>query len=66
VGEAFLSTLTVLNKYQASNKEVVAAYTKFYSLLLQSGFSSWEDYLLDQVRLKLRQLTKTVHAARHR
>ncbi|GAX82202.1 hypothetical protein CEUSTIGMA_g9630.t1 [Chlamydomonas eustigma] len=51
VGEAFLSTLSVLNKYQASNKEVVSAYTKFYSLLLQSGFNSWEEYLLDQILL---------------
>lgn len=34
---------------QAANKEVLAAYGRFYSLLLQSGADSWEEYLMDQV-----------------
>lgn len=50
VGEAFLAALTITQKFQASNKEVLAAYAKFYSLLLTSGYDSWQDYLLDQAR----------------
>ncbi len=34
---------------QASNKEVLSAYSRFYSLLLTSGYDSWQDYVLDQV-----------------
>ncbi len=36
---------------QASNKELVGAYTRLYQLLLASGYSSWEDYVLDQLLL---------------
>lgn len=34
---------------QASNKEVLAAYARFYTLLLAAGCDSWHDYVLDQV-----------------
>lgn len=48
VGEAFLASLAITSKYQAPNKDVLAAYGKFFSLLLQAGSESWEEYLLDQ------------------
>ena len=35
---------------QASNKEVLGAYAKFYNLLLTAGYDTWQDYVLDQVR----------------
>lgn len=34
---------------QASNKDVLAAYSKFYGTLLAAGYDSWQDYLLDQL-----------------
>ncbi|KXZ56697.1 hypothetical protein GPECTOR_1g628 [Gonium pectorale] len=51
VGEAFLSALAVTQKYQASSKEILAAYSRFYSLLLTAGYDSWQDYVLDQILL---------------
>jgi len=51
VAEAFLSTLAACGKYQASNKDIMTAYSKFYGLLLQAGYESWPDYLLDQALL---------------
>lgn len=51
VGEAFLAAVAAANKYQATNKEIVAAYGKFYSVLLAAGYESWQDYVLDQVLL---------------
>jgi hypothetical protein len=36
---------------QASNKDIVAAYTKFYGLLLLSGYGCWREYVLDQLLL---------------
>ena len=51
VGEAFLASLAITSKYQAANKEVLAAYSKFYNLMLQAGFNSWEEYLMDQILL---------------
>ncbi|KAF5830680.1 hypothetical protein DUNSADRAFT_14195 [Dunaliella salina] len=36
-------------KYQATNKDIIAAYSKFYGLLLQAGYDSWTDYVLDQL-----------------
>lgn len=50
VGEAFLTALAATGKYQATNKDVLAAYGKLYNLLLQAGHNSWEEYLIDQVR----------------
>lgn len=29
----------------------MGAYTKFYQLLLTSGYDSWQDYVLDQLLL---------------
>ncbi|KAG1659329.1 hypothetical protein FOA52_010377 [Chlamydomonas sp. UWO 241] len=49
VGEAFLSTLIITGKYQASNKDVLAAYAKLYNLLQQAGMDSWEEYLMEQI-----------------
>jgi hypothetical protein len=43
--------LTSPNTNQASNKDIIGAYTKFYSLLLLSGYECWRDYVLDQVLL---------------
>eukprot|EP00879_Flechtneria_rotunda_P022214 GHRR01023438.1.p1 GENE.GHRR01023438.1~~GHRR01023438.1.p1 ORF type:complete len:493 (+),score=139.30 GHRR01023438.1:778-2256(+) len=51
VGEALLALLAVTAKYQASNKDIVAAYGKFYQLLLLSGYDDWQDYVLDQILL---------------
>mmetsp|Transcript_4838 Transcript_4838/g.10389 ORF Transcript_4838/g.10389 Transcript_4838/m.10389 type:complete len:497 (+) Transcript_4838:49-1539(+) len=51
VGEAFLAAMAITNKYQAANKDVLAAFGKFYNLLLTAGYDSWEDYLLDQILL---------------
>jgi hypothetical protein len=34
---------------QASNKDVIAAFSKFWGLLLSAGYDSWQEYLLDQV-----------------
>ncbi|GIL72705.1 hypothetical protein Vretimale_4412 [Volvox reticuliferus] len=51
VGEAYLQALAVTQKYQASNKEILSAYARFYNLLLASGHDSWQDYILDQVLL---------------
>ncbi|KAG2499306.1 hypothetical protein HYH03_002884 [Edaphochlamys debaryana] len=51
VGEAFLGALAATQKYQAAGKEVLAAYGRFYSLLLTAGYDSWQDYLLDQILL---------------
>lgn len=34
---------------QASNKDIVAAYTRLYQLLVTAGYESWQDYVLDQV-----------------
>lgn len=48
VGEAFVSALVLTGKYQAKNKEVLAAYAKLYNLLQQAGSDSWEEYLMDQ------------------
>ena len=31
-------------------QDVLAAYGKFYALLLQAGYGSWDEYLMDQVR----------------
>lgn len=28
---------------------MLSAYSRFYSLLLTSGYDSWQDYVLDQV-----------------
>jgi hypothetical protein len=36
---------------QASNKDIIAAYAKFYQLLILSGYDCWSDYLLDQILL---------------
>lgn len=49
VGEAFLNTLNYTIKYQALNRDILAAYGKFYNLLLTSGYESWQDYVLDQI-----------------
>jgi hypothetical protein len=38
---------------QASNKDVIAAFTKFWGLLLSAGYDSWQEYLLDQVGTEL-------------
>jgi predicted AAA+ superfamily ATPase len=51
VGEAFLAALAITTKYQATNKDVLAAFGKFYSLLLQAGYGDFETYLLDQLLL---------------
>ncbi|MEW5310001.1 MAG: hypothetical protein WDW38_001837 [Sanguina aurantia] len=51
VGEAWIAALATTNKFQGSNKEVFAAYSKFYGLLLSAGYDSWEDYLLEQLLL---------------
>lgn len=51
VGEALLALMAQSQKYQASNKDIIASYTKFYSLLMMSGYDDWRDYLLDQVLL---------------
>ncbi|GLC51367.1 hypothetical protein PLESTB_000494700 [Pleodorina starrii] len=51
VGEAYLQALATTQKYQASNKEVLAAYGRFYNLLLTAGYDSWQDYVLDQILL---------------
>ena len=51
MGEAFLNSLSVTAKYQATNKDVLALYGKFYSLLVQAGFSEFEAYLVDQILL---------------
>ena len=32
-------------------QDVLAAYSKFYGLLLQAGFATWEEYLMDQLLL---------------
>lgn len=49
VGEAFLGIITASNKYQAANKDIIAAYGKFYNLLLTAGYDNWQSYVLDQV-----------------
>jgi hypothetical protein len=49
IGEAFLGLMTASQKYQASNKEIVGAYTRLYQLLLVAGYDNWQDYVLDQV-----------------
>jgi hypothetical protein len=49
VGEAFLGIITASNKYQAANKDIIAAYGKFYNLLLTAGYDNWHSYVLDQV-----------------
>lgn len=36
---------------QASNKDIIASYTKFYQLLMLSGYDDWRDYVLDQILL---------------
>lgn len=51
VGEALLSTLAASQKYQGSNKDIVAAYGKFYNLLMLSGYDDFQDYILDQILL---------------
>lgn len=51
VGEAFLQAMAITQKYQASNKEVLGAYAKFYNLLLTAGYDTWQDYVLDQILL---------------
>jgi hypothetical protein len=50
VGEAFLAAMTLTGKFQASNKDILAAYGKLYNLIMQAGYSSWQEYLIDQVR----------------
>jgi hypothetical protein len=50
VGEAFLGIIAASNKYQAANKDIIAAYGKFYNLLLTAGYDDWQSYVLDQVR----------------
>eukprot|EP00983_Pelagomonas_calceolata_P094228 1157864-Pelagomonas_calceolata.AAC.3 len=57
VAEAFLAAIAMSTKYQArhiwqfnaTNKDIIAAYSKFYGLLLQAGYDSWMDYVLDQM-----------------
>eukprot|EP00878_Enallax_costatus_P017062 GHUV01017914.1.p1 GENE.GHUV01017914.1~~GHUV01017914.1.p1 ORF type:complete len:556 (+),score=170.71 GHUV01017914.1:1048-2715(+) len=51
VGEALLSLLAVSQKYQASNKDILTAYGKFYNLLMLSGYDDFQDYILDQILL---------------
>ena len=41
---------------QATNKDIIAAYSKFYGLLLQAGYNSWSDYVLDQLLVRLTPL----------
>jgi len=36
---------------QSSNKDIIASYTKFYQLLMLSGYDCWRDYVLDQILL---------------
>jgi hypothetical protein len=42
---------TPLPPLQASNKDIIASYTKFYQLLMLSGYDDWRDYVLDQILL---------------
>lgn len=51
VGEAFVAAAAATSKYQAANKDIIAAYGRFYNLLITAGYESWQDYVLDQVRL---------------
>jgi uncharacterized YccA/Bax inhibitor family protein len=51
VGEALLALIATSQKYQASNKDIVAAYAKFYNLLLLSGYECFSDYVVDQILL---------------
>jgi hypothetical protein len=44
-----LLLLLFLVSLQASNKDIVAAYTRLYQLLVTAGYESWQDYVLDQV-----------------
>ena len=46
VGEAFLAALAITAKYQATNKDVLAAFGKFYSLLLQGGFTCPLNFMI--------------------
>lgn len=34
---------------QATGKEVLSAYGRFYGLLLTAGYDNFQDYILDQV-----------------
>lgn len=40
VAEAFLATMSACGKYQGTNKDILAAYGKFFGLLLQAGYDS--------------------------
>ncbi|KAG2443031.1 hypothetical protein HYH02_009446 [Chlamydomonas schloesseri] len=51
VGEAYLAALAITQKYQATGKEVLSAYSRFYSLLLTAGYDTFQDYILDQILL---------------
>lgn len=51
VGEALLALLAFCQKFQASNKDILAAYGKFYNLLMLSGYEDFQDYILDQILL---------------
>ncbi|WIA40947.1 hypothetical protein OEZ86_004601 [Tetradesmus obliquus] len=51
VGEALLALIASSQKYQASNKDIIAAYAKFYGLLLLSGYECFSDYVVDQILL---------------
>lgn len=51
VGEAFIGAIAACNKYQASNKDVAAAYGKFFQILVTAGYQDWQSYVLDQILL---------------
>jgi hypothetical protein len=51
VGEALLGLIAASQKYQASNKDIIGAYAKFYNLLLLSGYECFSDYVVDQILL---------------
>lgn len=42
VGEAFLGVLSTATKYQASNKDILAAYGRLYNALAATGSDSWQ------------------------
>ncbi|KAF6251040.1 hypothetical protein COO60DRAFT_1275392 [Scenedesmus sp. NREL 46B-D3] len=51
VGEALMALIGASQKYQASNKDIVGAYAKFYNLLLLSGYECFSEYVVDQILL---------------
>lgn len=46
-----MNLMTTSTKYQASNKDIIASYSRFFQALLATGYDTWQDYVLDQILL---------------